>query len=141
MLAQELWLLCWIDYVIWNRWQMRATVKEVATFFPTVIIKGFSPLLFVVNFVLSFQISYTYILFLDWVGNTSSIPWIHSISGFDRKIKFLEMLCFSDAWATNGCLLIQKFCACCRVYEFVQLVELYYAGSHGMDSHENRCSA
>jgi hypothetical protein len=44
---------------------MRATVKEVATFFPTAIIKGFSPLLFVVNFVLSNQISYTYILFLD----------------------------------------------------------------------------
>jgi hypothetical protein len=44
---------------------MRTTVKEVATFFPTTIIKGFSPLLFVVNFVPSNQISYTYILFLD----------------------------------------------------------------------------
>jgi hypothetical protein len=73
---------------------MRATVKEVATFFPTAIIKGFSPLLYAVNFVPSNQISYTYILFLDWVGSTSSIPSVHFISGFDRKIKFLEMLCF-----------------------------------------------
>jgi hypothetical protein len=146
--VSSLWQWCWITSVshhtldpiyvclIVAGWlflslmQMRATVHDVATYFPTAIISGRGRQKVCECWQHSLQSYYPSLP--DLLSEVAS-PFWRSLSDRLRQGRVERWCSLTHVWTPNYCVETHPLVVLLQVFEFVQLPELFYAGSHGMD--------